>query len=144
MQSLSYAKLAGLSPVYGLYTGLMPMFAYALFGSSRQLSVGPVAIISQVIHSGLMEIVDPTAIGLSATAKRDAQSLYNNLAVTLALFVSVALYLSSSLELLVALFCHSRVRVRTKVGSHCGGICCHDWQKEGLYWALCFQKWFKL
>ena len=42
-QSMSYAKLAGLPVEYGLYSSLVPVYAYALFGSSRQLAVGPVA-----------------------------------------------------------------------------------------------------
>ena len=45
-QGLAYAMLAGLPPVTGLYASILPLFAYALFGSSRTLAVGPVAIIS--------------------------------------------------------------------------------------------------
>ncbi|KAI3751395.1 hypothetical protein L2E82_22481 [Cichorium intybus] len=44
--SMSYAKLAGLQSIYGLYTGLVPVFVYSIFGSSRQLAVGPVALVS--------------------------------------------------------------------------------------------------
>jgi len=40
-QALAYATVAGLSPVVGLWAALAPLLAYALFGSSRQLSVGP-------------------------------------------------------------------------------------------------------
>lgn len=52
-QSMSYAKLAGLPVEYGLYSSLVPVFSYALFGSSRQLAVGPVALISLLLNSGL-------------------------------------------------------------------------------------------
>lgn len=45
-QSLAYAMLAGLPPATGLYASLLPLLAYALFGSSRTLAVGPVAVIS--------------------------------------------------------------------------------------------------
>lgn len=43
-QGMAYALLAGLPPIYGLYAATVPMVIYALSGSSRQLSVGPVAI----------------------------------------------------------------------------------------------------
>lgn len=45
-QSLAYALLAGLPPEYGLYASIAPLLAYALFGSSRVLAVGPVAVVS--------------------------------------------------------------------------------------------------
>lgn len=45
-QSLAYALLAGLPAEYGLYASIAPLFAYALFGSSRVLAVGPVAVVS--------------------------------------------------------------------------------------------------
>jgi SulP family sulfate permease len=44
-QSLAYALLAGLPPVVGLYASILPLVAYALFGSSRTLAVGPVAVL---------------------------------------------------------------------------------------------------
>lgn len=45
-QSLAYAMLAGLPPVIGLYASILPLIAYALFGTSRTLAVGPVAVVS--------------------------------------------------------------------------------------------------
>lgn len=45
-QSLAYALLAGLPPQVGLYASILPLIAYALFGTSRTLAVGPVAVIS--------------------------------------------------------------------------------------------------
>jgi len=45
-QALSYAKIANLPPINGLYTSILPIFAYAIFGSSMHLGIGPVAIIS--------------------------------------------------------------------------------------------------
>ena len=52
-QGLAYALLAGLPPVYGLYAALTPQVVYALMGSSRQLAVGPVAMDSLLVASGL-------------------------------------------------------------------------------------------
>ncbi|WP_261388518.1 SulP family inorganic anion transporter [Qipengyuania gaetbuli] len=45
-QSLAYALLAGLPPVVGLYASILPLITYAIFGTSRTLSVGPVAVVS--------------------------------------------------------------------------------------------------
>ena len=45
-QSLAYALLAGLPPEMGLYASILPLIAYALFGTSRALAVGPVAVVS--------------------------------------------------------------------------------------------------
>jgi len=45
-QSLAYALLAGLPPQIGLYASILPLIIYAIFGTSRTLAVGPVAIIS--------------------------------------------------------------------------------------------------
>lgn len=51
-QGLAYALLAGLDPIYGLYAGIVPLLLYAFFGTSRQLSVGPTALISLIVLSG--------------------------------------------------------------------------------------------
>ncbi|MGQ5700991.1 SulP family inorganic anion transporter [Sandaracinobacteroides sp. A072] len=45
-QSLAYAMLAGLPPEVGLYASILPLVAYAIFGTSRALAVGPVAVVS--------------------------------------------------------------------------------------------------
>ncbi len=45
-QSLAYALLAGLPPQVGLYASILPLVAYAVFGTSRALAVGPVAVVS--------------------------------------------------------------------------------------------------
>ena len=55
-QSLAYAMLAGLPPEIGLYASLLPMVAYALFGSSMTLAVGPVAVSSLMTASALMPL----------------------------------------------------------------------------------------
>lgn len=52
-QAMAYAMLAGLPPIIGLYASTIPVFAYALFGSSRQLAIGPVAIVSLLVATGV-------------------------------------------------------------------------------------------
>ena len=52
-QGIAYAMIAGLPPIYGLYTAMVPQFMYALFGTSRQLAVGPVAMDSLIVASGV-------------------------------------------------------------------------------------------
>ncbi len=58
-QSMAYAMLAGMPPIYGLYGGLVPLIIYALFASSTKMSVGPVAISSLLILSGVSVISEP-------------------------------------------------------------------------------------
>jgi sulfate transporter 4 len=50
---MSYANLAGLPVVYGLYGAFIPCIVYSLLGSSRQLAVGPVAVTSILLGNGL-------------------------------------------------------------------------------------------
>lgn len=58
-QSLAYAMLAGLPPVVGLYASIMPLIAYALFGTSRTLAVGPVAVVSLMTASAVGAVAAP-------------------------------------------------------------------------------------
>ncbi|CAN1798368.1 Sulfate transporter 4.1, chloroplastic [Linum perenne] len=76
-QAMSYAKLAGLQPIYGLYTGFVPIFVYAAFGSSRQLAIGPVALVSLLVSNVLREIAG------------SSDELYTELAIVLALMVGI-------------------------------------------------------
>jgi SulP family sulfate permease len=55
-QSMAYAQLAGLPPYYGLYASFLPGIVAALFGSSRQLATGPVAVVSLMTASALEPI----------------------------------------------------------------------------------------
>ena len=55
-QSMAYAQLAGLPPYYGLYASCLPPVIAALFGSSRQLATGPVAIVSLMTAAALEPI----------------------------------------------------------------------------------------
>ncbi|MFO1069552.1 MAG: sulfate permease [Geminicoccaceae bacterium] len=58
-QSLAYAMLAGLPPEIGLYASILPLVAYALFGSSRTLAVGPVAVVSLMTLAAAGEVGAP-------------------------------------------------------------------------------------
>ncbi len=58
-QGMAYAVLAGLPPVYGLYASILPLLLYAVFGTSRQLAVGPVAMVSLIIFAGISEFAQP-------------------------------------------------------------------------------------
>ena len=55
-QGMAYAMLAGLPPIIGLYASIIPLFIYALFGTSRQLAVGPVAMVSLLVATGVGKI----------------------------------------------------------------------------------------
>lgn len=57
-QGMAYALLAGMPPVYGLYASIVPLLIYALFGTSRQLAVGPVAMVSLLVIAGVGEIAE--------------------------------------------------------------------------------------
>ncbi len=76
-QSMAYAMLAGVSPVMGLYASTIPLMIYALFASSRHLSVGPVAITSLLVFTGVSLYAEP------------GSSDYISLVLTLTLMVGV-------------------------------------------------------
>ena len=67
-QGMAYALIAGLPPIYGLYAALTPQIIYALLGTSRQLAVGPVALDSLLVATGLgaLSIDDPSQYILMA------------------------------------------------------------------------------
>ncbi len=58
-QSLAYAMLAGLPPEVGLYASIAPLVAYAVFGTSRALAVGPVAVVSLMTAAAIGRIAEP-------------------------------------------------------------------------------------
>ena len=78
-QGMAYAALAQLTPEIGLYSCIMPILVYALFGSSRQLAVGPVAMVALLTSAGLSELQDPA----------EDPVRYQRLASTLALVVGL-------------------------------------------------------
>ncbi|MFT5304154.1 MAG: SulP family sulfate permease [Mariniblastus sp.] len=58
-QAMAYAMLAGLPPEVGLYASLVPLILYSLFGTSNSLAVGPVAMVSLLVVSGVGELAVP-------------------------------------------------------------------------------------
>jgi sulfate transporter 4 len=85
-QSLSYAKLAGLPVQFGLYSAVAPLMGYAVYGSSRHLAVGPVAMVSLLLNSGLSNLLRDKNV-------EDYQTLYNTLAIQCS-FLSGLVYIS--------------------------------------------------
>ena len=67
-QSLAYALLAGLPAEMGLYASILPLVAYAIFGTSRALAVGPVAVVSLMTAAsiGNLGLSTPAEIALAA------------------------------------------------------------------------------
>lgn len=60
-QGMAYALLAGMPPIYGLYGGLVPLLLYAILGTSRQMSIGPVAISALLVLAGLSQLAEPAS-----------------------------------------------------------------------------------
>nr|WP_204359757.1 sulfate permease [Marinomonas primoryensis] len=86
-QSLAYAMLAGVPPEVGLYSSILPLVLYAVFGTSTSLSVGPVAVASLM-----------TATSLAAIAEQGSAS-YLTGAITLALLSGVMLVIMGVMKL---------------------------------------------
>ncbi|XP_041013538.1 sulfate transporter 1.3 [Juglans microcarpa x Juglans regia] len=59
-QDIGYAKLANLAPQYGLYSSFVPPLIYAFMGSSRDIAIGPVAVVSLLLGTLLQNEIDPT------------------------------------------------------------------------------------
>jgi SulP family sulfate permease len=75
-QSMAYAQLAGLPPYYGLYASFLPGIIAALFGSSRQLATGPVAVVSLMTAA----VLEPLAL---------TPDMYVAYAIALAMMVGI-------------------------------------------------------
>ena len=86
-QGMAYAMIAGLPPVFGLYAALIPQIIYAITGTSRQLAVGPVAMDSLLVASGL------GALALSGIEE------YIAMAIFLALFMGSIQFLLGILRM---------------------------------------------
>jgi SulP family sulfate permease len=84
-QGMAYALLAGLPPIYGLYATIAPAVLYAVFGTSRHMPVGPVAIVALLTFSGVSSLAAPQS------------DRYVSLALVLALVVG-------ALQLLLGVF----------------------------------------
>ena len=86
-QSLAYAMLAGLPPQIGLYASILPLLAYAFFGSSMTLAVGPVAVASLMTANALTPLAAP------------GSESYLMLAVLMALMSGLILFIAGLLRL---------------------------------------------
>lgn len=86
-QGMAYSMLAGLPPIYGLYASTIPLIVYALLGTSRQLAVGPVAMVALLISSGVGAIAE---LGSAE---------FISLAIVLALMVGAIQFLMGALRL---------------------------------------------
>ncbi len=84
-QGIAYALIAGLPPIYGLYSALVPQIMYAIFGSSRQVAIGPVAMDSLIVAAGV------STLALTGTDS------YIEIAILLALIVG-------AIQLLMGIF----------------------------------------
>ncbi|WP_439137689.1 SulP family inorganic anion transporter [Roseicyclus sp.] len=67
-QSLAYAMLAGLPPEAGLYASILPIILYAIFGTSRALAVGPVAVVSLMTAAAVGQVADQGTMGYALAA----------------------------------------------------------------------------
>jgi len=67
-QAMAYALLAGLEPIVGLYASVLPLFVYSLLGTSRQLAVGPVAMISLLVASAVAPLAGDDAAAYAGLA----------------------------------------------------------------------------
>lgn len=86
-QGIAYALIAGLPPIYGLYTALLPQIIYAIFGTARQVAIGPVAMDSLIVATGV------TTLALAGSES------YIAIAILLALVVGVIQFLMGVLRL---------------------------------------------
>jgi len=67
-QSLAYALLAGLPPEAGLYASILPIILYAIFGTSRALAVGPVAVVSLMTAAAVGQVAEQGTAGYAVAA----------------------------------------------------------------------------
>ena len=86
-QGIAYALIAGLPPIYGLYSALIPQLIYAIFGTARQVAVGPVAMDSLIVATGV------------ATLALSGSQSYIQIAILLALVVGIFQLLMGILRL---------------------------------------------
>ncbi|KAG4954697.1 hypothetical protein AAZX31_14G158000 [Glycine max] len=78
-QSIGYATLAKVAPEYGLYTSVVPPLIYAMMGSSREIAIGPVAVVSMLLASLVPKVEDPVT----------NPNAYRNLVFTVTFFTGI-------------------------------------------------------
>lgn len=86
-QAMAYAMLAGIPPIYGLYASVIPPAIYALFGSSQHMAIGPVALTSILLLSGISRFAE---VG---------SELYISLVITTGLMIGILQVAVSLLKL---------------------------------------------
>lgn len=108
-QGMAYASLAGLPPIIGLYSSIVPLIVYALMGTSRQLAVGPVAMVSLLVQSGVSEAIraklGPQLAGLDSVAASAlfGDYLANNISEVV-LFAVILSVMVGAIQLAMGLF----------------------------------------
>ncbi|KAJ8769523.1 hypothetical protein K2173_005126 [Erythroxylum novogranatense] len=100
-QSIGYATLARLDPQYGLYTSVVPPLIYAVMGTSREIAIGPVAVVSLLLASMVQKVENPV----------ENPDAYRNLVLTTTFFVGIFQAISGLFRLgfLVDFLSHSAV-----------------------------------
>jgi len=84
-QSMAYASLAGLPEYFGLYAAFLPVMIAALWGSSKQLATGPVAVVSLLTASTLIPLVD----GYDTMSMEQLAAIYAPLAIAMSMMVGI-------------------------------------------------------
>lgn len=98
-QSMSYGAIAGLPYINGMYSACVPTLIYALFGQSRQLAVGPVAMVSLLVEAGLNGQLGPECTVEDKPQYETCPEEYVGLACLTAAMVGVMQILASVLKL---------------------------------------------
>jgi sulfate transporter 4 len=95
---MSYAKLAGLPAYYGLYAMFVPPLVYPFVGTSKQLQVGPAALISLLVSAGVSNIVKAEGLSMENDADRYVER-YTQLSIQCAFLVGLINLLMGLLKL---------------------------------------------
>jgi sulfate transporter 4 len=103
-QSMSYASIAGLPYIYGMYSACIPTIVYGLFGQSRQLAVGPVAMVSLLVEAGLRGKLTKEECPEWTTDSEDSQAelcpeAYVNLAILTAAVVGIMMVVGTFMKM---------------------------------------------
>jgi sulfate permease, SulP family len=100
-QGLAYALVAGLPPIYGLYASVVPIIIYAFLGTSKQLAVGPVAIVSLMVNEAITGGEDPLVAALGSEPTDDEKDDYVSAYVGYALAMA---FLVGGIQFLMGVF----------------------------------------
>jgi hypothetical protein len=95
---MSYAKLAGLPAYYGLYASFVPPLVYPFFGTSKQLQVGPAALVSLMLSAGVSNIVNAEGLSMESDPDRYVER-YTQLSIQCAFLVGIINLLMGLLKL---------------------------------------------